>query len=388
MRGALSWLTAVGSSCLLAVGAVASPYAASRPVPTAQPTPAAPAAEDDRELQGLLQKLSELSEIVGRNAESPQVWPHQVAQGEVMLRIAARSKGKEREDWLRTAVDSHYSAAVQAPDSDPSARQRLEQLSEEIARAFPGSAVSSYAALQEVQADYVRMLTKNGDDPTKAQLHLRNRLVRFAEERPTAPEAPKAVMEAGQLSESLKKPEEARQCYRYLADRYAGTPVGRKAVGSLWRLGLEGEPMRLALPLLFPTGASGDQPFDLAQMRGKIAIVYFWSCTSARASDDFQALKALTDRYRDRGLEAVYVNLDNDANQARLFLSGRIMAGTHVFQHGGLDSPVAERYGIKALPEVFLIGRDGKLMRHSLQVPQVEAAIAGQMPRAAGRVRR
>ena len=55
--------------------------------------------------------------------------------------------------------------------------------------------------------------------------------------------------------------------------------------------------------------------------------------------------------------------------------------GTHVYQSGGLEGPVAERYGIQTIPQVYLIGRDGTLMRQGLQASQVGAEVSGQMPR-------
>jgi hypothetical protein len=384
MRGVLSWLAAIGGSLLFAAGAVASyPLVRGGSAAVAgerRPNEAAPGG--DRETQALLQRLSELSELVSRNAQSPQMWRYQQAQADVMLQIAVRSKGKDRDDWLRMAVDSYYSAAVQAPENEPGAYQRLVELSAQIGRTFPGSPVSTCAAVQEIQAEHLRMLTKGDTDPDKARERLRDRLMRFAQDHPEAPEAPKAVMEAGQLSEALGKKDDAGMCYRYLAQRYAGTPAGRKAGGNLWRLGASNEPVQLPLPLLYPADEHAERPFDLAELRGKVVVVYFWSSAAARAAADFVALKQLTDRYQYRGLEIVYVCLDDDAAKARAFLTGKLTAGTHLFQKGGLDSPIAERYGVGALPQALLIGRDGNLLRHSVPVPNIEQEVAGQLSRA------
>ena len=78
---------------------------------------------------------------------------------------------------------------------------------------------------------------------------------------------------------------------------------------------------------------------------GKLVLVYFWSSTSARAAEDFNALKQVTDRFVGRGLEVVYVNMDGDPAAAKTFLSGRLMAGTHLYQKGGLDGAIASAAG-------------------------------------------
>jgi hypothetical protein len=368
MRRALSWLTVLGSSFLLVAGASAADRA--------------PIAPDDQESKLLLQRLSELSDYVARNAESPQVWRYQMAQGEVLLQLAARAKPEERNGWLNIAVDSYHSAMVQSPDNESTAQQQLVALAGQIAQVYPGSPVSTYAAMQEVRADYLRTLGKAGNTPARAKEHLRDRLVRFSQEYSSTPEAPRALMEAAQISEELGKTDDARRCYRSLTEQFARHALARKASGSLWRLGRGSEPMSLKLPLIYPTNEPGEQVFDLKEARSKVVVLYFWTCACPQVEQDLQVLKQLTDRYHYRGLEVVYVNLDQDPAQARAFLSGRLTAGVHVHQKGGLDSEFAESHGIQSLPQAFLVGPNGALIRHSLQPTQLAAAVSAELPAA------
>ena len=41
-----------------------------------------------------------------------------------------------------------------------------------------------------------------------------------------------------------------------------------------------------------------------------------------------------------------------------------------------MDGAVAEHYGIQAVPQAFLVAKDGTLIRHSLQASQLEAEVA------------
>src|SRR5262249_43249523 len=156
----------------------------------------------------------------------------------------------------------------QSPENDPTAYQRLMQMSAYLARTYPGSAVISYAALQEVRADYMLRLRKDGEHPEKAKEALCDRLVRFAQEHPKAPEALDSYFEAGKICEELGRKDDARRCYRYLSEHFSGQPIARKAGGALWRLGLDGESVQLNLPQLFAADESGVKPFDLADLRG------------------------------------------------------------------------------------------------------------------------
>ncbi|MFO0927480.1 MAG: thioredoxin-like domain-containing protein [Gemmataceae bacterium] len=379
MKKTSRWLPALCSSLILATGAAtaATPVAVSQPAPA--PAEQVAVSPQEREVQDLLTKLSDLSNQMTKNPQDPQGYRLQLSQADVSLHLAVRSKGKERDDWLKMATDSLFTAAIASPENDTTARARLTELPAQILKAYPDSRVVTYAALQGVQADYMRALNKNGDDPTKAQLLLRDGLVRFVQTHPKCDEAPKAVMEAAELSISLGKKEDARRCYRYLADAYTGTPLGRKAEGVLWRMSEGQETIQLEMPLLYSAGRDGTKGFDLNECRGKVVVVYFWSQTSSRVNSDFDALKRLTDGYAVRGLEVVYVNLDDDPAKVQMFLSGRLLTGVHLHQRGGLESHVAERMGIRSLPDCFLIGRDGKLLRHSLSISQVETEVKAQM---------
>jgi tetratricopeptide (TPR) repeat protein len=390
MKCLLTCLTALGSALLIATGASAAPrtlpqsvQAAQPPAPASAPAATAPAAggqvsadPEDREVQALLARLGEYGEYISKNPDAPQSWRYQMAQADVMLQLSVRSKNaKERDDWLRSAIDSYYSAAVQSPEKEQMAYQRLAQLPGQIQRAYPGNNLFAYAALQEVQADYMRVLAKSPEEASKAQEHLLGRLVKFAEEYPGAEETPKVLLDAAQLCETLGKVDDARRYYRHLAEHHAGKPVGRKANGSLWRLGMAGEMIDLKAPLLF--GDTGNNPplFDIATLRPSLVIIYFWTSASEGALADFQTLKRLTDRYAYRGLEVVFVNLDQEPAKAREFMTGRLTSGTHLHESGGLDSPMAEKFGLQSLPQAFVVGREGKLIQHTLKASEVEGVV-------------
>jgi Thioredoxin-like len=334
---------------------------------------------DEKELKPLLERLSVLSGLIGQTTQTPDSWRHHLEQADIMIRVTAHSSAEERPSWLKMAIDSYYSAAVLSPVFEMTAMQRLAALPAEISRTYPENRLASYAALQEVQADYQREIAREGADPAKAMARHCQRMVRFAQEFPTSVEAPKAIMDAAQQSQSDGQIDEARSYYRYLSEHYPNQDLARKAVGALWRLGKPGEIVDLRLPLLYGAENQAGAPFDLHQMHGKLVVVYFWSCANEECAGDFQVIKQLTDRYQFQGLEVVFVNLDTDQAKAREYLSGRLTAGLHVYDKGGLNAPVAERYGIQTLPEAFLIAADGTLIRHSLKASQLQGEIASRL---------
>src|SRR5947209_718081 len=96
MRRALCLL---GSFCLLTAGCMTTRPAA--PVATRHIVAA------DQDVQRLHTRLSELGNMIVRTTETSKLWRYQLAQGDVLLQLAARSKAEERDPWLGAAVDSY-----------------------------------------------------------------------------------------------------------------------------------------------------------------------------------------------------------------------------------------------------------------------------------------
>src|SRR2546423_9266477 len=124
MSRKLCWLIALTGACFTAALA----YAADVPAVT----------DDGRETQVLLDRLSKLSEQIVAGAQSPQAYRLQLDQGDVLMKLAGRTK-EGRDGWLKMAVDSYANAATQAPDAEAHAARWMEQVSAYIAQTFPGT---------------------------------------------------------------------------------------------------------------------------------------------------------------------------------------------------------------------------------------------------------
>jgi len=110
-----------------------------------------------------------------------------------------------------------------------------------------------------------------------------------------------------------------------------------------------------------------------------VVIVYYWYSFNGGPVGDFAKLKLLLDSYASKGLELVTVNLDNTAKEAAEFVKKTSAPGTHLFQEGGMDSKYAVDYGVMMLPNLFLVGKDGKVVSRSLQVGSVEEEVKKQL---------
>jgi len=96
----------------------------------------------------------------------------------------------------------------------------------------------------------------------------------------------------------------------------------------------------------------------LDELRGKVVYLDFWAswCTPCRES--FPWMNALQERFADRGLEVVAVNLDKDAALVERFLERYPAQFTVAYDPSGAT---AARFQVKGMPSSYLIDRQGRV---------------------------
>ena len=187
-------------------------------------------------------------------------------------------------------------------------------------------------------------------------------LTKYVQAYPKAEDTPDALMQLGMVSEFANKEVQAKNWYRRLTRDFPQHALAPKAEGALRRLEIEGKPLELSGPLL------GGGSFNIEQLRGKVVIVYYWaSWNKERCVADFATLKMLLDGHANQGLALVSVSLDNTAEEANAFVQRTSAPGQHLFQPGGLESPLATQYGVMVLPNLFLVDKDGKVVSRTVQ---------------------
>jgi hypothetical protein len=330
----------------------------------------------DQELQKLLDQLRDLDAKSPKNVDAtganPEVVQYNLQRADLLEKIVAKVKAEEREPWVRQVADS-LSAAVQAsPAADKAAATRLTKLVTQTTEAAPGSALAAYVTYREMSADYaVKLMTSNASELNKAQEAWLERLAQFVQTYPKADDAADALLQLGMVSEFLGKEIEAKKWYGQLAKDHADKPQGPKGTGALRRLELEGKPIKLAGPLL----SNPNSAYDLDQVHGKITVIYYWASWNGQSAGDFIKLKALLDTYGPKGVELVCVNLDSTVEEAKAFIQRTSAPGTHLYQPGGLECKLATDYGVMVLPNLFLVGKDGKVLSRTVQMSNLEEEV-------------
>lgn len=123
-------------------------------------------------------------------------------------------------------------------------------------------------------------------------------------------------------------------------------------------------------PLVISSRQVDGSPFSTDQWKGKVVLVDFWATFCPTCREDMPQVHKAYAQYHDKGLEVVSVSVDDDASDLAAFLhEHREMMPWPQVRDGRLPGshPLAEMYGVEALPTMLLIDRKGVVRSISAQ---------------------
>ena len=144
------------------------------------------------------------------------------------------------------------------------------------------------------------------------------------------------------------------------------SPLARKAAGAIRRLDSVGKTLDLQGRNL----ANGTA--NLADFRGKVVLIQYWSATTDQCKMDMVILKDLLNKYGRSGFVILGVNLDNNAQEVAGFVRQSGIAWPQIFEEGGQDSRPAVELGILSVPTMLLVDQQGRVVNRNIQAAEVE----------------
>ncbi|MCS7167255.1 MAG: thioredoxin-like domain-containing protein [Gemmatales bacterium] len=330
------------------------------------------------ELQTLLRQLAELDQkhpSASTPGPNPALARFYLDRAQIIEAILTKVREPaDRSLWVKQLADTLGSAAQVSPQSDRTAMNRLMALAQQLQRSEPNSDLAAYVTFREINTDYAvksALATKPEDILTLQNAHV-ERLVQFVKMFPKAPETAEALWQIAMHLELQNKEAEAKNYYLQLVRNFpSNNPNVTKAQGALRRLDLDGKSWELTVPVISLNG----QNYNPATLRGKVVIVYYYASWCKSVPEDFVRLRKLQQELGSHALEIIGINIDENQNDALALVRNHNPPGIQLYAGGGPDGPAATYYGLMAFPHIFLLGRDGKVLDHALEMSSLEAMV-------------
>lgn len=115
----------------------------------------------------------------------------------------------------------------------------------------------------------------------------------------------------------------------------------------------------------------------LSSLRGKIVLIDFWASWCGPCRRENPNVVKLYNRYKDKGFEIYGVSLDNNAEKWKAAIAKDGLTWYHVSDLKGWKSSAAQLYRVNAIPQTFLIDKEGKIIKAGLRGAALEQALAG-----------
>jgi thiol-disulfide isomerase/thioredoxin len=314
----------------------------------------------DEKIRPLLTKLAELETAMATADASGR---RKLAEQNMALleQVVTATSGADRDFWNRQLVETV--AAYVQEGLLPDGLATLERLASE---AGDDKELAAFVAFRVIQARYASGMEDPSANFEKLQDTWFSDLATFVETYPTASEASEAMLQLAFRDEFSGRDEEAIGRYQAIATAFPDTPNARKATGAVRRLQCVGKPLDLR------SRTVDGKDFSIADLRGGPVLIHFWSTDCEPCKVDLAQIQQLQAKYGSKKFASVGVALDTNRNRLAAFLRERPLPWPQLHEEGGLDSRLAESFGIMVLPTMILLDADGNVVDRNVSITELE----------------
>jgi thiol-disulfide isomerase/thioredoxin len=114
---------------------------------------------------------------------------------------------------------------------------------------------------------------------------------------------------------------------------------------------------------------------DLRALRGKIVLVDFWASWCPDCLRELPVVRQAYQKYKDKGFTVLGISLDKDVQALSNFVAKKLIPWPQYFDGMGWGNEYATKYGVRAIPEMWLINQRGEVVSTNLSVDQLDQTI-------------
>jgi thiol-disulfide isomerase/thioredoxin len=149
----------------------------------------------------------------------------------------------------------------------------------------------------------------------------------------------------------------------------ADQTVANAAKARMAKEQLIGQPVSLQF-----TAADGSS-VDMSELRGKVVLVDFWASWCPDCIREMPAVRQTYQKYKDKGFAVIGISLDKDAQALANFVAKKLIPWPQYFDGKGWENDFATKYGVDAIPEMWLINQRGEVASTDISVEKLEQRI-------------
>ncbi|RYG68523.1 redoxin domain-containing protein [bacterium] len=116
-----------------------------------------------------------------------------------------------------------------------------------------------------------------------------------------------------------------------------------------------------AVPFPIATQDMQGRWITLSQYKGKVLLIDFWATWCSPCVAALPEVEKVYKKYHAKGLQVVSISLDEEKSDLTSFLKKHKLPWTQVFDGKAWKTKPAVDYGVKAIPFMLIIGKDGKI---------------------------
>ncbi|MCX7018545.1 MAG: TlpA disulfide reductase family protein [Candidatus Sumerlaeota bacterium] len=137
---------------------------------------------------------------------------------------------------------------------------------------------------------------------------------------------------------------------------------------------------------LFGAKTLDGSAIKLADLKGKVVLLDFWATWCGPCVAEFPNMKAVYDKYKDKGFTIIGVNADREEEALTKFIKDKQVEWKQIFESQPEEGTVQFLYGVMKYPTTVLIDREGVIKAVDLRGDDLESAITelvtGEKPKA------
>jgi len=139
---------------------------------------------------------------------------------------------------------------------------------------------------------------------------------------------------------------------------------------------------RIAIGAVAPGFVSTDtagEKIDCKGSRGKYTFVEFWASWCAPCREESPTLVRLYNEYKDKGFAILSVSIDKNTTQWKNAIRQDGYTWENVCDLNGYGGPTAALYTVTAIPNSFLLDKNGRIIAKNLRGKALESKLAELM---------